>query len=166
MKKFRNIYYLLTLVLVVVLASCQKENVESANVNEISFFHPNKINADSLVTEAAVNKVLTVKVNTNADMCTLWPAGNRLTVKSTVTPTADSIDVYGNVVLVRSDDFKDYGLLFAKGFLMTGTKTTGYSFKYTYTKPGTYKMVIVATVHGNFTDGYKNNIVEKTIVVK
>lgn len=146
--------------------SCQKETVKPAAVNEITFYHPSKTNTDSLITEAKVGKVLTVKVKTNADMCTLWPAGNRLTVKSTVTPTADSIDVFGNVVLVRSDDFQDYGLLFAKGSLMTGSKTAGYSFKYTYTKPGTYKVIIVATVHGNSTAGYLNNIVEQTLIVK
>jgi hypothetical protein len=148
------------------VAACQKDDTALATVNTITFYHPNKANGDSLVTEAKAGKVLTVKVNTNADMCTLWPAGDRLTVKSMVTPTADSIDVYGNPVLVRSDDFKDYGLLFARGKLMTGSKTAGYSFKYTYPNPGTYKVVIIATVHGNSSADFKNNIIEQTLVVK
>jgi hypothetical protein len=165
MKTIKTLIYASAAALLFATA-CQKDDTQPATISGITFYHPSKMNADSLVTEAKAGRVLTVKVNTNADMCTLWPAGDRLTVKSMVTPTADSIDVYGNPVLVRSDDFKDYGLLFARGKLMTGSKSSGYSFKYTYPNPGTYKVVIIATVHGNSSADFKNNIIEQTLVVK
>jgi hypothetical protein len=165
MKKNQNIIYAV-LAGLLLFTACQEETVEPADVIQISFYHPDKNKADSLVTEAAVGKVLTVKVNTNADLCTFWPAGDRLTVKKNGQPAVDSIDVYGKPVLVRSDDFRDYGSLFARGKVMTGSKFAGYSFKYTYTKAGTYKIVLVATVHGISSDDYQNKIIEQTLVVK
>lgn len=148
------------------LAACQKEKAEAAKVSAVNFYLRSAANADSAVSAAVANRQLTIMVKTDADQCTVWPAGDRLAVKSALNPQQDSVDVFGNTVLVRSDDYRDFGLTGARGKLMTGNKDIGYSIKYTYTTPGPYGIVIVAMKNGSSSAGFINTIVKKDLVVK
>ncbi len=148
------------------MVGCDEDTSVPVMVSDIVFSHNSIQDTDSVVTVAAVNRPLTLRVDTNADLCTWWPAGDRLTLKSKIDPAQDSIDVFGNVVLVRSDNFEDYGLLLARGKVMSGSNQKGYTFTYTYKTPGTYNIVIVATRHGHSSPDYENSIIERTLVVE
>jgi hypothetical protein len=63
--------------------------------------------------------------------------------------------------LVRSDNLDDYGLLFTREKVMSGSNQKGYTFTYTYKTPGSYNMVIVAIRHGHSNPDYQNVIINR-----
>lgn len=116
-----------------------------------------------------VGKQMKYFVKTEADLCVLWPGGKRDILKSKLNATKDSVNVYGDVVLngnEASDDYRDYSLYGAKGVTTSGSRYTGYSTTYTFSKTGTYKLVIVLTNHGSSNADFKQIMTEQTIVVK
>lgn len=116
-----------------------------------------------------VGKQMKYYIDTNADLCVIWPAGKRNVLKSKTDSSKDSVNVYGDVVLAgnaASDDYRDYGLFGAKGVTSSGSPYSGYSTTYTYSNAGTYKMVIVVTKHGVKESDFSQQVFEKTIVVK
>jgi hypothetical protein len=120
-----------------------------------------------MVTIVTANRPLTIKVETDGELCTAWPAGDRLTRKSVSDPTKDSLDGFNNVVLIRSDDYRDYKLAGARGVVMSGTQFNGYSLVYTlYKTPGTYKMNIISTKHGYQGPGAKTVVYSQDVIVK
>lgn len=116
-----------------------------------------------------VGKQMKYFIETDADLCVLWPAGKRDILKSKLDATKDSVNVYGDVVLNgngASDDYRDYGLYGAKGVTTSGSRYVGYSTTYTFTKTGTYNLVIVLSAHGTDGPDYKQIKVEQTLTVK
>ncbi len=162
----QSISIILAASLFTVPASCKKDAAPEPIITKVQLAHKSIGNLDSIVMEVALNKAITFKVTSDADLCTLWPAGDRLTMKSVLNPTTDSLDAKGRVALVRSDDYKDYTLLGARGKMMSGSPQTGYTFSYTYTRTGTYAVVIIPTRHGISDDQFSNLIYRMNVVVK
>lgn len=138
--------------------SCLKEDlVPDPSVNSLTIYMLDINGRDSLVTE--VKKGATVKfvVETDAEVCSLWPGGIRTIMKKRGT-TVDSLDMFNHPVLVNSDCFADYGLVGARGY--KGTQTDGgWYISYKYPNSGTFEMTIVVTNHGYQDPSYKQVIV-------
>jgi hypothetical protein len=112
---------------------------------------------DYIVTEAI--KGITVKfvVETNADICTIWPGGVRTIIKKKGT-AIDSLDMFNHVVLKSSDCYSDYGLVGARGY--KGTQTTGgWYVSYKYPNVGEFDLTLVITNHGYQSSDYKQVII-------
>ncbi|NJK94164.1 MAG: hypothetical protein HC831_00215 [Chloroflexia bacterium] len=150
-----------------IFCGCQKDSeVEAPEIGNITFSQVDaSTGAETPVTEITSKQSVTIFVESAGNLCTVWPAGDRLTIKSKLNNANDSVDVYNNVVLTRSDDHKDYGLVGAKGRPMSFS-TGGFSLKYTYANPGTYTITIIATKHGFNSTEYKQTLVKKEVVVK
>lgn len=164
----KNIFYIKSLIFLsfmMAIASCNtNEAIEPALIKSVTFFQPDINKKDSLVQIISTTKPLTIKVDTDAELCTVWPAGDRVVMKSKIDATKDSIDVFKKVVLVKSDDYQDYGLVGARGLVMSGTPQSGYTIQYgNYKKAGKYELVIVATKHG-FKSPEAESFVFKTSV--
>ncbi len=101
---------------------------------------------DSLVTLAVKGKTIKFVVETEADMCTIWPGGIRNILKMEGT-TTDSLDMFGHPVLITSDCYIDYGLVGARGF--KGTQTPGgWYVSYKYPQVGEFDLTVILTNHG------------------
>lgn len=162
----RGLFYTIAgLLMIAAAASCKKQVLE-VQAPVISFYQVSEGSQDSLVTEALAGRPLNIVVQTDADVCTVWPAGDRVVLKSVADPSRDSTDVFGKLVLVRSDDFIDYGLVNARGRLMSGSPASGYSLRYVYHAPGTYQITFIAIKHGLSGPEYENKITRQTLVVK
>jgi hypothetical protein len=150
------------------LCGCTKDNtVNTPVVKSLTLYHPDVNRKDSLVTVVTANRPLTIKVETDGELCTVWPAGDRVVRKSVTDPSKDSVDKFNNVVLVRSDDYRDYKLVGARGAIMSGTQFTGYSLVYTlYKTPGSYILNVVSTKHGYDSPGAVKTVYQQSITVK
>jgi len=156
----KNIKYLSVLVLTVpfLVASCLKEDFISApSVSSVNMFMTAKDGKDSLVTEAVKGKTIKFVVETEADICTVWPGGIRNILKMNGT-TTDSLDMFGHPVLISSDCYIDYGLVGARGF--KGTQTPGgWYVSYRYPIVGEFDLTLVITNHGYNSPDYKQVII-------
>lgn len=160
MNDMKNIKYLLFMVLTVpfFIASCLKEDYMSApTVNSVKMYMTGTDGKDSLVSETTKGKTLKFVVETNADICTIWPGGVRTIMKKRGT-AIDSLDMFNHPVLINSDCYIDYGLVGARGF--KGTQTTGgWYVSYTYPNTGVFDLTLIITNHGYQSVDYKQVIV-------
>ena len=169
----KKIYYFSLIAFgVMAISACQKE-VSGPVVSEVTFSVG--VGADSVVTEGITGIPLKITVITDANICTVWPAGIRDTLKSVLNPSADSVDVHGTV-FAQCDDYSLYQTKYLKGLngynMNSLINMKGFTYVYGkgddvagYTKPGTYNIVFVLTKDGE--DGnFKSEIVKKTLVVK
>ncbi|MEX2595113.1 MAG: hypothetical protein WD426_20280 [Anditalea sp.] len=146
MKKIKN-SLLLGLITPFIFLSCLEEDiVPIPTVNDVKMYMSDIAGNDSLITQPTVNQPLKFVVETDADIATVWPGGERRIVKKRNTET-DSIDMFGNPVLIVSDDYSDYGLVKARGF-KTSLGETGWHTSYTYETAGEFDLNIVVTNHG------------------
>lgn len=156
----RNIKYLLVLVLTVPLfiASCLKEDYMSApTVISVKMYVTGRDGKDSLITEASKGNSLKFVVETDAEICTVWPGGIRTIMKRKGT-TIDSLDMFNNPILINSDCYSDYGLVGARGF--KGTQTEGgWYVSYKYPNVGEFDLTLVITDHGYNGQDYNQVIV-------
>jgi hypothetical protein len=106
-------------------------------------------------------------LETDAELCTMWPGGNRQ-IRQT-SSGRDSLDVWGNYVLARSDDYRDYGLNNAAGVRMTVTESerigSGFECTYTFSRAGTYEIYFLATKHGYDSPDWQRTIKTFTFTV-
>ncbi|GAA4447224.1 hypothetical protein GCM10023091_41740 [Ravibacter arvi] len=146
------------------LTSCLKEDIiETPGVKEVKIYMTDKAGKDSLVTEVPSGKPVKIVVGTDADMCSVWPGGIREIMKKKVSTDGgvtfpDSIDMFNNPVLVKSDLYSDYGLVGARG-LKTALSAEGWYCSYTYPKPGSFDLVVVVTNHGYDSYNFKPAVV-------
>lgn len=168
MKDIKSICVSSFIFLSILLSACQKEkDISEPVIRSVSFYHPDMNKKDSLVTTISTSKPLIIKVDTDGELGTVWPAGDRVVRKTILNPSIDSTDGFGNVVLVRSDDYKDYNLTGARGIVMSGTAVTGYSIIYSlYRVPGTYKLTVIATKHGYKGPGAKSFTFSQNVIVQ
>lgn len=163
----KNIKYLLVLVIVLPLfvASCLKEDsIPVPKVNSVKMYVAGKDGKDSLVTEAIKGKSIKFVVETDADICTVWPGGLRVIMKKKDGVT-DSLDMFNHPVLkagsngIGSDSYTDYGLVGARGY-KTSQSPSGWYCSYTYPNTGEFNLTLVITNHGYQSPDYKQTIVE------
>lgn len=156
----KNIKYLLVLVLTVpfFVASCLKEDYISApSVNSVKMYMTGTDGKDYLITEAIKGKTVKFVVETDAEICTIWPGGVRTIMKKKGT-TIDSLDMLNHPVLISSDCYSDYGLVGARGF--KGTQTTGgWYVSYKYPNVGEFDLTLVITNHGYQSSDYKQVVI-------
>jgi len=135
------------------IVSCLKEdNVSAPTVSEVRMYMADKSGKDSLITQPIKGKVMKFVVVTKADICSVWPGGDRQVVKKTKSLDGgvtfqDSIDAFNHPVLKISDSYNDYGLVGARG-LKTAQNTEGWYCSYIYKTVGTFDLSIVVTNHG------------------
>ena len=160
MNNMKNIKYLLVLVLTVsfFVASCLKEDdIPVPSVNSVNMYMTDIDGKDSLITEATKGKTLKFVVETDAEICTVWPGGVRTIMKKKGT-AIDSLDMFNHPVLIKSDCYSDYGLVGARGF--KGTQTNGgWYVAYTYSNVGEFDLTVVITNHGYQGSDYKQVII-------
>jgi hypothetical protein len=146
------------------LTSCLKEDiVATPGLASVKLYMTNAQGKDSLVTQPVKGKPVKIVVDTDADMCSVWPGGNRVIMKKKQSADgvtfADSVDMFNHPVLVSSDQYADYGLVGAKG-LKTTLSSEGWYCTYTYSKSGEFDLVVVVTNHGYNTNDFKPAVVE------
>lgn len=164
----KKIKYLIVIVLTIpfFVASCLKEDdIPVPSVDSVKMYMTAKDGKDSLILEAKSGKTLKFVVETNADICTLWPGGVRNIMKMKGT-TLDSLDMFNHPVLISSDCYSDYGLVGARGF--KGTQTAGgWYVSYKYPNAGEFDLTLIVTNHGYQSSDYKKVIVPYgTVIVK
>lgn len=157
MKKYSRIVYLFFVPLLL-LSSCLKEEIPSPRVEGLTLYFLNDENQYVEVTTPVVGTRYVIGINSDADIVTLWPGGKRQTMK-TVAGT-DSVDINGNVILITSDHFSDYGLLNARGLTTSFHDVIGWNAAYTFSSPGKHTIVSVATNHGYDSNVYDQRIFE------
>ncbi len=146
-------------------SSCLKEdNIGAPSLKEIKLYMTDVNGNDSLVSEVKKGAVVKIVVDTDADMCSVWPGGTREIMKKKVSPDGgqtfpDSIDMFNNPVLVRSDLYSDYGLVGARG-LKTALSSEGWYCTYTYPNEGSFDLVVVITNHGYQDFNFKPAVIE------
>lgn len=150
--------------------ACQKE-VSNPVVSKITF-SMDIGGVDSIVTEGIAGMPLKITVITDANICAVWPAGIRDTLKNNSIPVTDA----RGTVFSLCDDYALYQtkvLTGVHGYNMNSLiNLTGFTYLYGndddvagYTKPGSYNITFVLTKDGE--DGnYKSEIVNKTLVVR
>jgi len=151
----KKIIYLITLGIFLSLsfAACLKEDtVQAPTVKEVKMYMVAKDGKDSLITQPIKGKAMKFVVITDADICSVWPGGNREVLKKKVSTDGgvsypDSLDMFSHPVLKVSDAFLDYGLVGAKG-LKTAQNAEGWTCSYTYKNSGSFDLSIVVTNHG------------------
>ncbi|OFY68500.1 MAG: hypothetical protein A2V64_10520 [Bacteroidetes bacterium RBG_13_43_22] len=160
MNNMKNIRYVFVLVLIVPfsVASCLKEDIIPVpSVNSVKMFMTGIDSKDSLVTEAVKGKTIKFVVETEAEICTIWPGGVRTIMKKKGT-AIDSLDMYNHPILTSSDCYIDYGLVGARGF--KGTQTDGgWYVSYKYPNAGEFDLTLVVTNHGYNSSDYKQVVV-------
>lgn len=145
--------------------SCLKEDiVATPSLNAVKFYLADASGKDSLVPQPVKGKAVKIVVDTDADMCSVWPGGTREIMKKKVSTDggatfADSVDMFNHPVLAKSDLYSDYGLVGAKG-LKTTLSSEGWYCTYTYPKAGEFSLVVVVTNHGYNTNEFKPAVVE------
>ncbi len=146
-------------------SSCLREdNIGTPSLKEIKLYMTDVNGKDSLVTEVKKGKVVKIVVDSDADMCSVWPGGTREIMKKKVSldggkTFADSIDMFNHPVLVKSDLYSDYGLVGARG-LKTTLSAEGWYCTYTYPKEGSFDLVVVITNHGYQDFNFKPAVIE------
>lgn len=137
-----------------IFLSCLEEDIVPVpKVNDVKMYMMDIEGNDSLITQPTINQSVKFVVETDADIATVWPGGERRIVKMKNTE-ADSIDMFGNPVLIVSDYHSDYGLVKARGF-KTSLGESGWHTSYTYKTAGEFDLTIVATNHGYQSADYK-----------
>lgn len=138
--------------------SCLKEDfVLDPSLNSLTMYMLDVNGKDSLVTE--ISKGITVKfmIETEAEVCSVWPGGVRSIMKKIGT-TIDSLDMFNHPVLRNSDCYSDYGLVGARGY--KGTQTAGgWYVSYKYQQSGSFDMTIVLTNHGYQNPDYRQVVI-------
>lgn len=163
----KKIIYFITLGIFVSLSfvSCLNEdNVQAPTVTEVQMYMAGKDGKDSLITQPIKGKAVKFVVITKADICSVWPGGNRDVLKKKKSLDGgvtfpDSLDMFNHPILKVSDSFADYGLIGAKG-LKTSQIVGGWYCTYTYKNSGTYDLTIVVTNHGYDGPEYQQVVVE------
>ena len=144
--------------------SCLKEDSISApGVNEVKMYMTDKSGKDSLITQPTKGKAMRFVVITEADICSVWPGGDRQIVKKKISldgglTYTDSTDMFNHPILKVSDLYTDYGLVGAKG-LKTAQNAEGWYCTYTYKTAGTFDLSIVVTNHGYNGPDYSQVVV-------
>lgn len=156
--KSKRYFLVLVLTLPFLVDSCLKEDfIPAPSLSSVNMYMTAKDGKDSLVTEAVKGKTIKFVVETEADICTVWPGGVRNIIKKKGT-TIDSLDMFGHPVLKSSDCFIDYGLVGARGF--KGTQTAGgWYVSYKYPNTGEFDLTVILTNHGYSGPDYKQVIV-------
>ncbi len=156
----KNIKFSLVLMLTVpfFIFSCLKEDaIEYPSVTSVKMYMADIDNKDSLITEAMNGRTMKFVVETNAEICTVWPGGIRTTIKKKGT-TIDSLDMFNHQVIKSSDCYSDYGLVGARGY--KGTQTNGgWYVSYKYPNAGEFDLTVVVTNHGYNSSEYKQVII-------
>ncbi len=161
----KNIKYLLVLLIIFpfLITSCLKEDdISAPSVNAVKMYMVGKDGKDSLVTEAVKGKAVKFVVETDADICSVWPGGLRVIMKKKDNVT-DSLDMFNHPVLkpnsngVGSDCYIDYGLVGARGY-KTSQTPLGWSCTYTYANAGEFDLTVVATNHGYEDADFKQTV--------
>lgn len=163
----KKIIYFITLGMFVSLSlvSCLKEdNISAPTVSEVQMYMSGKDGKDSLITQPTKGKAFKFVVITKADICSVWPGGNREILKKKKSLDGgvtypDSIDAFNHPVLKVSDNYMDYGLVGAKG-LKTSQTVGGWYCTYTYKTAGTFDLSIVVTNHGYNGPEYQQVVVD------
>ncbi len=151
--------------LIAFCTSCLREdNIGTPSLKEIKLYMTDVAGKDSLVAEVKKGVPVKIVVDTDADMCSVWPGGIREIMKKKVSSDGgqtfpDSIDMFNNPVLVRSDLYSDYGLVGARG-LKTALSAEGWYCTYTYPKEGSFDLVVVITNHGYQDFNFKPAVIE------
>lgn len=130
-----------------ILFSClDEDDVRNPTIYEMKLYMTDIEGNDSLITRPTVGKAFRFVIESDADIVTVWPGGERriLKMKDGVT---DSLDMFGHPVLIVSDYYSDYGLVKAKGY-KTALGETGWYTSYTYKNAGEFEVTLVATNHG------------------
>ena len=147
--KNSNIFKCILLIAVVAIwiSSCREKQTDVV-IGEIKVFMDNQ-----QVTTGKKGKELQIYIETDAELVRMWPGGRREILQTVKAPKKDSIDIWGNPVLVRSDDYRDYGLWKAAGVAMTVTESdriggSGFECKYTFPNAGSYEIYFLATKYG------------------
>ncbi|HLT05904.1 MAG TPA: hypothetical protein VK014_00165 [Cyclobacteriaceae bacterium] len=153
MKKIKYSTILGLLTPFIFLSCLQEDNVPAPTVSAVKMYMSDIDGNDSLITQPTANKAFRFVVETDADIATVWPGGERRIMKKKNTET-DSIDMFGNPVLIVSDYYSDYGLVKARGF-KTALGETGWYTSYTYKTAGEFDVTIVVTNHGYQSADYK-----------
>ena len=152
----KNIQYniLLALLLPVVLMSCLKEDIVlEPTVQSVTMYMTDVAGNDSLITQPTVNQPFRFVIETDADIATVWPGGERRIMKKKNSDT-DSLDMFGHPVLIVSDHYADYGLVKARGF-KTALGERGWYCSYTYDSVGDFDLTVVVTNHGYQSNNYQ-----------
>ncbi len=147
------------------LSGCLKEDiVATPGIAGVKYYINSSKGKDSLVTQPVKGKAVKIVVDTDADMCSVWPGGTRVIMKKKKSTDGgvtfpDSIDMFNHPVLVNSDLYSDYGLIGAKG-LKTTLSSEGWYCTYTYPNTGSFDLVVLVTNHGYDNNEYKQAVVE------
>jgi hypothetical protein len=151
------------------ITSCIKEEmVPNPVVDKVEFYMTDINGNDSLITEIFSKKSVKVAVFTDCDIVSVWPGGVR-TVMKKKNSAADSLDLVGNPVLIKSDHYSDYGLIGARGLKTTEMKSgakLGWHTTYTYPSAGQFTLTVVATNHGYDSFDLHRTIKEIGVTVK
>lgn len=160
MKNIQNIKYLLILALIVpfIVVSClEEDDISTPSLNAVKMYMTGIDGKDSLITQAKKGKTVKFVVETDAEICTIWPGGVRTILKKKGT-AIDSLDMFGHPVLISSDCYSDYGLVGARGF--KGTQTNeGWYVSYKYSNVGEFDLTVVITNHGYNSSDYRQVVV-------
>ncbi|MCF2489377.1 hypothetical protein [Dyadobacter sp. CY347] len=145
------------------LTSCLKEDiVATPGMNGVKFYVADANGKDSLVTQPIKGKSVKIVVDSDADMCSVWPGGTREIMKKKISVNGtfpDSVDMFNHPILVKSDQYSDYGLVGAKG-LKTTLSNEGWYCSYTYPQAGEFNLVVVVTNHGYNTNDFRPAVIE------
>ena len=169
--KMKKIIYIALIAFgIVAFLACQKE-VSNPVVSNITFSMT--VNGvESVVTEGISGMPVKITIITDANVCVVWPAGIRDTLKNESTPVTDA----RGTVFTQCDDYDLYQtkiLTGVQGYNMNNLlNMTGFVYIYGngddiagYTKPGTYNIAFVLMKDGG--NGKPTSmIVRKTLVVK
>jgi hypothetical protein len=158
MKKTYNLIIMGILAPLVLFSCLQEDIVPNPTVQSVEMYMTDIEGNDSLITQPTVNKAFRFVVKTDADIATVWPGGERRIVKKVNTET-DSLDMFGNPVLIVSDYYSDYGLVKARGF-KTALGELGWYTSYTYKEVGEFDLTILVTNHGYNSADYKQVVYE------
>jgi len=157
MKKIK-FYIILLTALPMLVSSCLKEDyIPYPTVDSVKMFMTAVDGKDSLITEVRSGKTIKFVVESEAEVCTVWPGGIRRIMKQKGT-AIDSIDMFNHPVLIASDCFSDYGLVGARGLKCTQV-TGGWAASYKYPNPGDFDLTVVITNHGYMSTDYRQVIV-------
>lgn len=155
----------LTLLVATLLSSCLKEDiVANPSIDSIKYYMSDAQGNDSLIASPVKGRTVKIVVDTDADMCSVWPGGTRVIMKKKISNDggitfADSIDMFNHPVLVKSDMYADYGLVGARG-LKTTLSAEGWYCTYTYPSTGDFNMVVVVTNHGYQDKQFKPAVID------
>ena len=158
MKKIKNLIIVGVLAPFIFFSCLQEDIVPVPTVLGVQLYMTDIEGNDSLISQPTVNKSFRFVVDTDADIATVWPGGERRIVKKKNTET-DSLDMFGHPVLIVSDYYMDYGLVKARGY-KTALGETGWYTSYTYKESGEFDPTVVVTNHGYSSADYKQSVHE------